>query len=288
VRIPSTLCGIVGLKPTYGRLSRHGVATLSWSLDHAGPLTRTVEDCALVMNAIAGFDPNDPSSAEVPVPDYTGALGGELKGLRVGVPREYFDVPVDTQVKDCALQAIDKLGELGASVREVSWPMYPYYESISTIILLSEGTSAHRELVSGRGDGLYYPLRLRLEAGLFVSAPDYIRAQQARVLFNRQSLELLEEVDLLAGPTTPITATGIGVTDVRVGEKTMGVIAAHTQYTSSFNLNGFPAITVPCGFVEGLPVGLQLAGAPFAEQTVLKAAHAYEQATDWHHRRPSL
>ena len=171
VRIPSALCGIVGLKPTYGRLSRHGVATLSWSLDHAGPMTRSVEDCALVMNAIAGFDPKDPSSADVPVPDYTASLIGDVKGLRIGIPKEYFEVPVDPRVKQAALEAIERLGKLGASVREVSWPLYPYYESISTVILLSEGASAYRTLVCENGAGLYKPLRLRIEAGLSSPRP---------------------------------------------------------------------------------------------------------------------
>jgi aspartyl-tRNA(Asn)/glutamyl-tRNA(Gln) amidotransferase subunit A len=288
VRIPSALCGIVGMKPTYGRLSRHGAATLSWSLDHAGPMTRSVEDCALVMNAVSGFDPKDPSSADVSVPDFTRTLAGGLKGLRVGVPREYFEVPVDPEVKRTVLAAIEKLGELGASVREVSWPLYPWYESISSVILLAEGAASYRKLVCERGAELWEPLRLRLEAGLFVSAADYLRAQQARVRFNEQSRALLEEVDLLAGPTTPITATKIGVSDVQIGQTTMGVIAAHTQYLSSFNLNGLPALTVPCGFVGGLPVGLQLVGGAFEEATVLRAAHAYEQATDWHERKPPL
>jgi aspartyl-tRNA(Asn)/glutamyl-tRNA(Gln) amidotransferase subunit A len=281
VRIPCSLCGIVGLKPTYGRLSRNGMATLSWSLDSPGPMTRTVEDNALVMNAIAGFDARDPSSSNVPVPD-------DLKGLRVGVPMQYFEVPVDPQVKQVVLQAVEKLRGLGASIQEVSWPLYHYYESISSVILLSEGAAAYRELVCAKGAGLYEPLRMRLETGLFVSAPDYIRAQQARVLFNRQCHELFDTVDLLVGPTTPITATKIGASDVKVGETTMGVIALHTQYTSAFNLNGLPAVTLPCGFADGLPVGLQIVGRAFEEGTVLRAAGAYEEATDWHLRRPSL
>ncbi len=288
VRIPSCLCGIVGLKPTYGRRSRRGLSTLSWSLDHAGPMTRSVEDCALVLAAASGYDPDDPSSADVAVPDFTKSLGKGLQGLRVGVPKEYFQVPVDPQVRRLVEEAIRKLGELGASVRELSWPMYSYYETISTPILLAEGAAAYRELVTEQGDRLNPPLRLRLETGLFVSAADYLQAQQARLLFNRESRELLQQVDLLAGPTTPITATKIGVTDVQVGGKLMGVIAAHTQYLSAFNLNGLPALTLPCGFAGGLPVGLQLAGRPFEEGTLLQAAQAYEQATDWHRRKPPL
>ena len=289
IRIPSALCGLAGLKATYGRVSRHGITALCWSLDHPGPMTRTVEDCALVMNAIAGYDPNDPASADVPVPDFTTALTGDIKGLRVGVPKEYFEVPVDPQVERAVRRGIEVLGELGATVSEVSWPMYHYSAPISTTILMAEAAAYHAKLVRARGDQLYSAVRLRIEAGLFISGTEYLQAQQARTLFIRRSRELLEEVDILAGPMEPITAHKIGDTHVQVGDTTMGSVPALTQYTRPFNLNGFPAITVPCGFSEdGLPIGLQLAGRPFDEETVLRAAHAYEQATDWHMRRPPL
>ena len=289
IRIPSALCGLAGLKPTYGRLSRHGLTVLSWSLDHAGPMCRTVEDCALVMNALAGYDPQDPASADVPVPDYTGALTGDVRGLRIGVPKEYFEVPMDPQVERAVRAAIQLLGDLGAIVTEVSWPMYHQSASISTTILMAEAAAYHRDLVLSKGPQLMPLVRLRIEAGLFISAAEYIQAQRARTLFDRQSRELLNEVDLLAGPTLPITAPRIGATEVQVGDTVMGSSPALTQYTRAFNLNGFPAITVPCGFSEeGLPIGLQLAGRPFDEETVLRAAYAYEQATEWHQRRPEL
>ena len=289
IRIPSALCGLVGLKPTYGRLSRYGLTVLSWSLDHPGPMTRTVEDCALVMNAVAGYDPNDPASANVPVPDYTRALTGDIRGLRVGVPREYFDVPVDPQMEQAVRRAIDVLGELGATVTEVSWPMYHHSMAISTTILMAEATAYHSNLIRTRGSQLHPPVRLRVEAGIFISAADYLQAQRARTLFDRQSRDILNEVDILVGPTEPITAHRIGATEVQVGDTTMGSTPALTQYTRPFNLNGFPAITVPCGFSDyGLPIGLQLGGRPFDEETVLRAAHAYEQATEWHKRRPPL
>ena len=289
IRIPAALCGIVGLKPTYGRLSRYGLTPLSWSLDHPGPLTRTVEDGALVMNALAGYDPKDPASTGLPVPDYTKALTRDIKGLSVGVPKEYFEVPIDPQVDQAVRRAIDVLGEMGATVREVSWPMYHQAQAISTVILMSEAAAYHGELVHTRGSQLSHPVRLRLEAGFFFSAADYLQAQRARTLFNRQSLELMSDVDILAGPTEPIMAPKIGATKVQVSDSTVGSTTSLTQYTRPFNLNGFPAITVPCGFSEdGLPMGLQLAGRPFDEETVLRVAHAYEQATDWHKRRPPL
>ena len=289
IRIPSALCGLAGLKPTYGLLSRYGITVLCWTLDHPGPMTRTVEDCALVLNALAGYDPNDPASANVTVPDYAAALTGDVRGLRVGVPKEYFEVPVDTQVEQAVRKAIDVLGELGATVTEVSWPMYCYSAPISTAILMAEASAYHGNLVRTQGPQLYPPVRVRIEAGMFISGAEYIQAQRARALFVRQSRDLLREVDILAGPTEPITAHKIGATQVNVGDTTMGSIPALTQYTRPSNLTGFPTITVPCGFSDdGLPIGLQLAGRPFDEETVLRAAHSYEQATEWHKRRPPL
>ena len=289
IRIPSALCGLAGLKPTYGRLSRYGLTALSWSLDHPGPMARTVEDCALAMNAIAGYDPNDAASANLPVPDYTGALTGDVRGLRVGVPKEYFEVPVDPQVEEAVRRGIEVLGELGATVTEVSWPMYHQAMAISTTILMPEAAAYHSKLVRASGSELYPPVRVRLEAGFFISGAEYIQAQQARALFIRQSRDLLRDLDILAGPTEPIAAHRIGSAEVQVGDSVMGSTPALTQYTRPFNLNGFPAITVPCGFSDdGLPIGLQLAGRPFDEETVLRAAYAYEQATDWHKRRPPV
>jgi aspartyl-tRNA(Asn)/glutamyl-tRNA(Gln) amidotransferase subunit A len=287
VRIPGALCGIVGFKPTYGRLSRYGLTALAWSQDHPGPMARTVEDCALVMNAVAGYDPNDPTSLSLPVPNFTKALTGQIKGLKVGVIKEFFEVPIESEVKESVWKAIDKLGELGAIVSEVSWPIYHYTMAIASIIQMAEATAYHSKLIRENASKIYPPVRIRLEAGIFISATDYIQAQRARILFYRQSLDLLKEVDLLAGPTVPVTAFPIGTPGVKLGDQKVNVVSLLTQYTRPFNLNGFPAITVPCGFSnEDLPIGLQLAGRPFDEETVLRVAHAYEQATEWHRRRP--
>jgi aspartyl-tRNA(Asn)/glutamyl-tRNA(Gln) amidotransferase subunit A len=289
VRIPAALCGIVGLKPTYGLVSRHGLTPLSWCMDHPGPMVRTVEDAALTMNAIAGYDPKDIASSRAVVPDYTTALTGDVRGLRIGVPKEYFEVPLDSEVSQVVRKAIDLLGELGASVREVSFPMYQHAQAISGTILMAEAAAYHRELLARDGDKLYPPVRLRLEAGLFITAADYLKAQQARALFNREARDLLQEVDLLAGPMEPVTAPELLSTEVQAGGHTVGTTAALTQYSRPYNITGFPAISVPCGFSDaGLPIGLQLAGRPFEELTVLRAAHAYEQATDWHQRRPPI
>ena len=289
IRIPSALCGLVGLKPTYGRVSRYGITVLSWSQDHAGPMARTVEDCALVMNAVAGYDRRDPSSANVPVPDFTQALTGDIRGLRVGVPKEFFEDPIDSEVEDSVRKAVGLLSKLGATVREISWPMYQVSKAISSTLLMAEATAYHHRLIQEHRTQIDLQVRLRLDAGFFISGVNYLQAQRARRLFYHQSYDLLKEVDLLAGPTVPITACKIGTTEVKIGKTAMGVIPALSQYTRPLNLNGFPAITVPCGFSkEGLPIGLQIAGKPFDEETVLRAAHAYEQATEWHKQRPMI
>ena len=288
IRIPSALCGLAGLKPTYGRASRYGLTALAWSQDHPGPLVRTVEDCALVMNAMAGYDPKDPTSVNLPVPDYAKALTGKIKGLRIGVPKEYFEAPIDENVKEIVLEGIRTLEKLGATVSEISWPMYLQAAAIANTIQMAEATAYHQKLIKERASEIWHPVRLRLEAGFFISAVDYVQAERARALFFQQSLELMKNVDLLAGPTLPVVAFKIGTNEVKKGNKTIKAIPLLTQYTRPFNINGFPAISIPCGFSNDLPVGLQLAGRPLDEETVLRAAHAYEQATEWHLKRPPI
>ena len=284
VRIPSSLCGLVGLKPTYGRLSLRGITPLSWSLDHPGPMTRTVEDCALAMNALTGHDPARPSS-----PDYTAGLAEGVKGLRIGVVKEFFEEALDSQVESAVRSALNTLDDLGADVREASWPIHRHSMSISTTILMAESAAFHRKILASHGPELPPAVRLRLEAGFFVSGADYVEAQRARTLFLEETRRIFEDFDILAGPTLPITAHAIGAGEVQIGDVTLASTPALTQYTRPFNLNGNPAVTVPCGFSdEGLPIGLQLAGRPFEEGTTLRAAYAYEQATDWHKRRPPL
>ncbi len=289
IRIPAALCGIVGLKPTYGRVSRHGLTPLAWSMDHPGPMVRTVEDAAITMNVIAGHDPNDVASANLPVPDYTAALTGEIRGLRVGVPRQYMEAPLDPEVRQAVNGALEQMETMGAEVVEVDFPEFNDAAAISTTMLMAEATACFRDLLASDGSRLYEPVRLRLEAGLFISAADYLRAQQGRAVFDRAARRLLEDVDLLAGPTEPVTAPPLLQQQVLAGEQEIGTVAALTQYTRPYNITGFPAISVPCGFsTDGMPIGLQLAGRPFDEETVLRAAHAYEQSTDWHSRRPPV
>ncbi len=289
VRIPAALCGIVGLKPTYGRVSRAGLTPLSWCLDHPGPMTRTVEDAALAMNAIAGVDARDFATVETPAPDYTTALTGDVRGLRIGVVREYFETEIDAEVAELTQRAIGVLGELGAEIVDVSLPLYEYAQPISNTILSAEATAAHRDLLLSDGDKLYPQVRERLEEGLFISAAEYLRAQQARQVFCGQVAELLNSVDLLAGPVEPVTAPALLERRIDIAGQSLPAVPSLTKYTRVYNITGSPAISAPCGFAsDGLPVGLHLAGRNFDEHTVLRAAYAYQQANDWHTRRPPL
>lgn len=289
IRLPAAVCGVVGLKPTFGRVSGYGVVALSWSLDTAGPLTRTAEDCALIMQAIAGYDPKDPVSVRAPVPDYSQGLHREIRGLRVGIPREHFFQNTSPEVADLARRAIRVLEELGASVREVSIPLAGISTYAANVLSRAEGAAYHEHWLATQGADYSPDIRDRLETGFYISAVDYIKAQQIRTLVQRQFNQVMEEVELLATPTTPIPAHPIGP-EVMVppGSDQEGMLSL-VVLTRPHNMAGLPAISVPCGFTaDGLPVGLQLGGRGLDEATVLRAAHAYQQATDWHLRRPPV
>ena len=289
IRIPAALCGVVGHKPTYGLISRYGVTPLSWSLDHVGPLTRTVEDAALTLNVLAGHDPRDPASAKGPVPDYTEALDGRVKGLRLGMPKEYIWDAVDPEVESAVKKAIAQLEELGATVHEVSIPHLRVVPFILGILITADAAAFHADMVRDRGAEYDPVIRLRMEQGLFITSVDYLKAQRARALVNLEFRQALSQVDLLVTPTIPITAPKYGEVNVNLGATSRPVRDAITRFTRLFNISGFPTISVPCGFSsEGLPIGLQLAGRPFEDANVLKVAHAYEQASEWHTRRPSV
>tara|TARA_Y100000590_G_scaffold415966_1_gene514329 strand:+ start:772 stop:2187 length:1416 start_codon:yes stop_codon:yes gene_type:complete len=287
IRIPSALCGIVGLKPTFGRVSKYGVSPLGWSLDHVGPMVRTVKDSALVLNAIAGYDQMDSCSVNRPVPDFTAGLSDGIEGIRVGVPKEYFDFPVHPQVKSSVDVALVQLEKLGAKIIDVDWPIFSYAFAISTVLLITEASAGLSKLVMEKGPEFQPGTRLRVEGGMFYTANDYLKAQRARRLFVDQTRELMDKVDVLVGPMVPSGAPKIGQTEVDLGSKHQGIIPTLTQYTRAFNINGFPAMTLPCGFTDSnMPIGLQIAGRPWEEETVLKVGHAFEKATDWHTKRP--
>ena len=289
IRIPSTLCGIVGLKPTFGRVSRRGVYPLSHTLDTVGPMTRTVRDAALVLNVIAGHDREDPSSSARPVEDYTAGLEEGVAGMRVGIPEEYFFDLVDLEVKEAVLQAARTLEGLGASVDHVSIPAFEHSIPISGTILLAEAASVHIERLRRNPDEIGADVLARLLQGALTPATDYIKAQRARTVFNRQVADAMTRFDLLLAPTAPVTAPRIDETTVEIGGVDMPVLALLPRLTRAFNICGVPVVSVPCGFSEaGMPIGVQLAGRPFEEATVLRAAHAYEQAAGWHGKRPPI
>ena len=278
IRSPASLCGIVGLKPTYGRVSRSGVVPLAWSLDHVGPMARTVTDTALLLEATAGYDPADSTSAQRPVPAYSRLLDGGVKGLRLGVPRELYWDPIDPGVAARARDGIRLLEQAGAEIREVSLSSMEFAPAAQAPIICAEAAAYHRHYLRTRSEEYGRSVRMRLLQGLFVSSADYLDAQRARQLIRRELLDCLKEVDALVTPTVPIPAP-------RVGEdlSMAGGVSAPSQYylvrnTFVFNLTGFPAVSVPCGLADGLPVGLQIAGRPWEEATVLRIARAVEEA----------
>jgi aspartyl-tRNA(Asn)/glutamyl-tRNA(Gln) amidotransferase subunit A len=287
IRIPSALCGIAGLKPTYGRVSRYGITPLSWSLDHAGPMAKTVEDAALLLQAIAGYDAKDPGSAPQPIPNYAAALSGDVRGLRLGIPQEYFFEMLDPEVEGAVHQAIEVMRGLGAAVHQVSWPSLRYATLAALIIVLAEASAFHDTWIRTRPQDYQPDVALRLKWGLLLPASAYLKAQRLRALMCREVAQLWRQVDILVTPATMMAAPRPGETHVRIGNRQMSTREALLRPMRPFNLTGLPAMSVPCGFTStGLPIGLQIAGKPFDETTVLRVAHAYEQHTDWHRRRP--
>ncbi|MBI3967057.1 MAG: hypothetical protein HY329_15590, partial [Chloroflexi bacterium] len=287
IRIPAAFCGVFGLKPTYGLVSVRGAVPLAWSLDHAGPLTRTVRDCAIVLNAIAGHDPGYAASADVPIPDYTAALGEDLRGVRIGVPRRYFFERLDPEVERATEAALTTLRSLGAELVEVAYRGARLAGIASTIVLFAEAAALHDDWLRTRRHEYTDEVRGHVVLGKFLLAMDYVNAQRARTLLVRELAGLMQRVDVLVTPQSPVPPTRIDQESVVTGGRAEDIRNAIPRFTRAFNLTGSPAASVPCGFTAaGLPLGLQIVGKPFAEATVLRVCHAYEQATDWHHGRP--
>ena len=306
IRQPAAFCGVVGLKPTYGRVSRYGLVAFASSLDHPGPFARDVTDTALLLGTIAGHDPNDATSLEAPVPDYVADLEGEVRGLRLGVPDEYFIAGMDPEVERAVRAAIDVLKGLGATLERVSLPATPHALATYYVIAPAEASSN-----LARYDGVKYGLRVpgcdlidmesrtraagfgaevrrRVMLGTYVLSAGYYdayygQAQKVRTLVRRDFDAAFARVDLIVAPTTPNVP-------FKHGEKTDPIaMYLNDIFTIPADMSGVPAISVPCGFTaSGLPIGLQLIGRALDEATVLRAARAYERATDWHTRRPEL
>ena len=280
IRIPAALCGIVGLKPTYGRISCHGLLPLSWTLDHPGPMTRTVYGAAVMLAAMAGYDPRDPASADVPVPDYTANLRDSVAGLRIGLDPGWALSGIHQEVRVAFQEALAVLEHLGVEIVEVSVPRVEEGMEAALTILMAEATAIHEEFLRTRPDDYQPDVRARLEKGFAISGSDYGRARRTGELLRRDFITLFRKVDLLATPMCGIPAPRLGQQEVVINGETVSVMAPLTRYTRVFNLTGLPAISVPCGFSsEGLPIGLQLVGRAWDEATVLRAAYVYETAT---------
>jgi aspartyl-tRNA(Asn)/glutamyl-tRNA(Gln) amidotransferase subunit A len=279
------------LKQTYGRVSRYGVTTLSWTLDHAGPMTKTVADAAMMLQAIAGPDPHDATAAHVPVPDYSKALTGDIKGLRIGVPTSYF---FDGNKEETAAvrKAIDNLRGMGARIVDVDVPHANLAGSAGWIIAMAEGACFHEKRLKDKPE-LFDPLvRERLEAAKFYPATDYIKAMRVRTLLMDEMQRVFEKCDVMAvpggGPATKLESPDRARSDVKPGSRSTPFRGGTTFIG---DMTGLPAIVIPCGFTSGppvLPLTIQFYGKPFDESTLFRVSHAYESATDWHKHRPTL
>jgi aspartyl-tRNA(Asn)/glutamyl-tRNA(Gln) amidotransferase subunit A len=305
IRQPASLCGVTGLKPTYGRVSRYGMIAFASSLDQAGTITVSAEDAALTLQAMAGFDPKDSTSVDEPVPDYRAALDQPLSGLRIGILKEFFGDGLQPEVEAPVRAALEVFRKLGATVKEVSLPSLPlsvptYYvvapaECSSNLARFDGVRFGHRcanpkDLADlyrrSRAEGFGAEVKRRIMTGTYVLSAGYydayyLKAQKVRALINSDFLRAFGEVDLLLGPTAPTPAFGLG-------DKTADPITMYLNdiYTIGANLAGLPAMSIPCGFAAGLPVGVQLIGPHFGEARLLAAAHRYQQETDWHLKSP--
>ena len=286
IRRPAAWCGLAGLRPSWGRVSRYGVAPGSWSMDQVGPISRSVEDAAITLGAIAGYDPKDAYSRDVPVPDYRRALNGEIKGLRIGAITELIHSEiVDAEVRDAVIKAGSVMGELGATVEEVSLPLTVHGGTISATLINVEAAMTYRDWIRDQLGGFGPANQIGLLTGSVMPAEAYYKAQKLRELVRREVLGALEKYDVLILPTSKSCAPLLD-DDPPITSKEMAA-GLPPVMTRPFNLAGAPALSVNCGFnSQGLPIGLQIGGRPFDEETVLRVGHAYEQNTRWHTMRP--
>ena len=291
IRGPAAFCGLTGIRPSWGRVSRFGVLGASWSMDIAGPISRTVADCAVTLAAIAGYDPKDPYTWDVPVPDYTAALTGDIRGLKVGVIQERVNTTaVDPDIRDGVVKAISVLGELGANVEDVTIPLIADSAAISAAVTAVDAVNVHRNGMRDHLDQYDHNIQIRLLTGSIMPAQAHQKAVRLREMLRRQIMEALEKVDVLVMPTSSIPASLLPTRSrVNSKEEVLEGFAGRRGFTAPFNLASLPALSVGCGFTpENLPIGLQIAGKAFDESTVFRVAHAYQQATDWHTRRPPV
>ena len=289
VRGPAGFCGIVGLRPTYGRVTRHGVLPMCWSMDTVGPMTRTVADCAMLLNATAGRDLLDATSSDDPTPDYMAGLDGGAQGLRIGLPTEMFDYDgLDADVRESVLRAVSVLEEQGASAEEMSLPMCANSGAVFIGTADVDCAAYHADWLRTRPDDYDWSTRTRLETAALAPAWAYLRAQRTRELIRRELLASLDKYDIIILPTGPVAAPLIEASTGKPGGYYQGKLdLGRRRYTSPAALAGLPALSVPCGFSDaGLPIGMQIIGKAFDESTLFRAGQAYESATEWHTRHP--
>jgi len=287
VRGPAAWCGLVGLRPTWGRVSRYGLRPGMWSMDTVGPITRTVEDCAITLQAIAGYDPKDPYTWDVPVPDYRAALDSNLAGKKIGVVKEllYGDL-VEPEIRDAVSKAVNSLKELGAQVEEISIPLTSHSNTISSVLRVEAPTN-YRDLIRNRLQEINHDNRIAYLTWSLTPALAYYKALKLRALLRQQVLDALTTMDVLLMPTMGIAAPKIEPDPVIDNKEKTN--RNRSGLTTSFSLASCPAVSICCGFTsDNLPIGLQIGGKPFDEQTILNVAYAYQQATDWHTRRPPI
>jgi len=289
IRIPSSLCGTVGLKPTYDRISRAGVVALAWTLDHLGPITRTTRDAALLLRVMAGADPGDPASVKAEPPPFDEPSEDGLSGIRIGVPRGFFWERTHSEVYAAATGALRVLADRGATILDVDLPHAEDAGKAVAIILSVEATAYHERRLRGSLGAYGDDLQVRLLRGFFIPGTDYVLAQRARAFITHEFLSAFHGVDVLVTPTTTVPARPIEEDPGAGAAVSLTMSTELTRFTNPFNLTGMPALSVPCGFArDGLPIGLQIVGKPFDEALVLRVGHAYEQATEWRKRRPAM
>jgi aspartyl-tRNA(Asn)/glutamyl-tRNA(Gln) amidotransferase subunit A len=283
IRIPAALCGVVGLKPTYGRASLRGVIPLSWSLDHPGPMARRVKDAAILLQAIAGFDSLDPASVDVPVPDYLAEIDGGVRGWRIALANDAFLTRADPEVLEMVHTAAQIFRGLGAEVIPTGLPNGRDAALNNGLIVTSEAAAFHRERLEKSPEGFGEDVRQRLQIGAAYTSTEYILARRTQAELRRLFELFFDEYDILLTPTTPIPAPPLDGPNAIEQARTL------TRFTAPFNLTGLPALSLPCGFTrDGLPIGLQIVARPWAEAALLRAGQAYEAATGWHLRRPEV
>lgn len=283
IRIPASVCGTVGIKPTYGRLGRTGIVPHSWSLDTPGPLAATVADAAFVAEALCGVDLDDPAYVDAGAADFVAALGAPVSDMRIGICRNHFFDALESGVETALEEAISQLSMLGAEIVEFEVPNLRYGLGAIFAIELASSTAWHdRSIVAGATEAYRPDVRTLIEMGRFVTAPDYLKAEQLRRVLMADFARAFAEVDVIVGPTTPLAAWRIGERTVRIGASDESVLAASWRLTYPWNLVGLPAISLPCGFdARGLPIGLQIAAPAFREVDLFRLAHAYEARQEW-------